>query len=35
VFDTALDRQRVRRQCKGIARALARRLGSRGSVGTK
>jgi aminoglycoside phosphotransferase family enzyme/predicted kinase len=35
VIDTAGDRQRVRRQCEGVARRLARRIESTGTAGTK
>jgi uncharacterized protein len=34
-IDTTLDRQRVRRECEGIAHRLARRIESLGTAGTK
>jgi aminoglycoside phosphotransferase family enzyme/predicted kinase len=35
VIDTALDRERVQRECEGVARRLARRIESGGTAGTK
>ena len=35
VIDTALDRQRVLCECEGVARMLARRIESMGTVGTR
>jgi hypothetical protein len=35
VIDTALDRDRVRRECEDVARRLARRIESMGTASTK